>query len=329
MVVIEGRIWNGGFTDGYVVIEEGILKEIGEGKPPEEPFHKGTVFPGMTDCHTHIADAGLVLDRKYSLEELVAPPDGLKHRYLAETPRERLMEDMGSYSKKLRYNGATNFIDFREGGIEGCKMLREVCPDSVILGRPVSKEFDPSETEGLLSVADGVGISSVSDMDRGYIDSLADAVHRNGKMLALHVSERVREDIDYVLSLEPDFVVHMCQATDEDMRKAADAGIPVVVCPRSNMYFGIRTPLDRMVREGIDIRLWTDNAMISSPHVFAEIETAGNILDSQGLNRVLAYDFAFSNKGKTLYGSRPIAAQIGKKADLTLVSENSMLIRFS
>ena len=69
MTVIQGRIWNDGFIDGYVVIENGILKEMHEGKPPEDPSHKGTIFPGMLDCHTHIGDAGLVLDKKYTLED--------------------------------------------------------------------------------------------------------------------------------------------------------------------------------------------------------------------------------------------------------------------
>lgn len=329
MVVIEGRIWLDGFRDGYLVIEDGILKEIREGRPPEDPFHKGTVFPGMVDFHTHLGDAGLKLDRKYSLEELVAPPNGLKHRYLASTDPEKIKSDMNEYWKVLRRHGASNIIDFREGGVEGCRMLREVCPKAIILGRPVSNEFDPNEIEDILSVADGIGLPSISDMPMDYIDKIADLVHGKGKMFALHVSERIREDIDVVLALQPDFVVHMCQATDSDMRKCADSDTPVVVCPRSNAYFGIITPLDRMVSAGLDMSLGTDNAMLSSPHVFAEIDQTRKILESRGLNGDIAYGIAFSNKGKLLKEGLSIADQIGKRADLTLVSDSSMLIRFS
>jgi cytosine/adenosine deaminase-related metal-dependent hydrolase len=44
--------------------------------------------------------------------------------------------------------------------------------------------------------------------------------------------------VNALLELNPDFIVHGNEMTDEDMEDIADAGIPVVICPRSNAFFG-------------------------------------------------------------------------------------------
>ena len=44
----------------------------------------------------------------------------------------------------------------------------------------------------------------------------------------------IDQDIEAVIDLKPDFLVHMCHASDSDLQKARDAGISIVVCPRSN-----------------------------------------------------------------------------------------------
>ena len=93
MTCYSGQVWNGeGFSEGYVVVEGGRIVETGEGIPSDSVC-VGYIMPGLTDSHTHIGDAGLRLDRRYSLEELVAPPDGLKHRYLRDTPPDRIEKD--------------------------------------------------------------------------------------------------------------------------------------------------------------------------------------------------------------------------------------------
>ena len=282
MACYSGLVWNGdGFTEGYAIIEDGRLVEKGDGIPGDS-IRVGHILPGITDGHTHLGDAGLRLDRRYGLEELVAPPDGLKHRYLRDTPPDVIGRDMADYARRLRDSGVSRVVDFREGGVEGARIMREAVPDAVILGRTVSKEFDPNEADGLLDMADGIGIPSITDLPDRYVSALADAAHRRGKHLALHVSERIREDIDRVLSLEPDFIVHMCEATDRDLRACADAGIPIVVCARSNMYFGKVPPLKRMYDAGVELCIGTDNAMIASPDIFEEARFLSDLADGQG-----------------------------------------------
>ncbi len=300
MPCYSGKVWDGScFYDGHVVVEDGRVSEVGEGSPAGS-VQVGCILPGLTDGHTHLGDAGLHLDRKYGLEELVAPPDGLKHRYLRDTPAEKIEADMAAYAGELSSNGVSRFLDFREGGLEGVRMLRRASDRAVILGRPLSKEFDPNEVDAILDEADGIGIPSISDVPDSYISALADAVHRRGKYLAIHVSERIREDFGRVLSIEPDFVVHMCEATDRDLRACADADLSVVVCPTSNLYFGKVPPIRRMHDAGVRIAVGTDNAMLCRPDLFAEARVLRELADRQGCPEGLAVESLVANGNNLL-----------------------------
>ncbi len=267
---------------GYVMVVDGKVVESGEGGCPERPNIRGVALCDVVNGHTHCADYGLRVPRDMSLEELVAPPDGFKHRYLRKASEEEIAESMRKFSADSRRSGAETFADFRESGGAGCRLLRFNAPDAFILGRPISPEFDSNEIDDILDVADGIGISSVSDIDHGYIEAMADAVRSRRKALAMHVSERVREDIDLVLSLDPAFVVHMCEATDGDIAKCAEADVPIVVCPTSNAYFGKVPPIVRAQRLGADLAIGTDNGMIRSPDILAEAAVFMDVTECQG-----------------------------------------------
>ncbi len=279
----EGMLYDRfGRRPGWVTSEDGRVTGIGTGQCPVEPDGTGLIVTDVVNMHTHCADYGLTIPEGMSLTDLVAPPDGLKHRYLRETPSERIGDDMARFSRDSRSSGSRTFVDFREGGLEGCRLLRANCPDAVILGRPTSPEFDPDEVESILEVADGIGISSISDMDRGYIESVADIVRERRKIFAIHASERVREDIDFILSLDPAFVVHMCEATDDDIAKCAEAEVPIVVCPTSNAYFGKVPPIARAQALGADLALGTDNGMLCAPDMLSEASVFASVAASQG-----------------------------------------------
>jgi len=269
-----------------------------------EPEDRFLVMPSPINAHTHCADAGARPVPGMTLEELVAPPDGLKHRYLRETPPSIIIENMKRYAAGSRRNGICRFIDFREGGADGCRMLREASPDAFVMGRPVSPSFDPSEMEEILSVADGIALPSVSDMDHAYVERCAEAAHEAGKPFAIHVSERVREDVEFVLSLEPAFVVHMVAASDSDLKAVADADVPVVVCPRSNAFFGIEAPVVRMLDANVTLALGTDNAMLCSPDLRPEALLLSEMLRKGGKDPLSAIDIISS-------GSSAMASRLG------------------
>ena len=295
--MIDGRR---GMRRGYLIAEEGRVVEIGYGDCPVRPDRHGVVLTDIVNGHTHCADYGLRVPEGLTLEELVAPPDGLKHRYLRDAGDEELSRNMSRFAADSRSSGSSAFLDFREGGLHGCRLLREAAPDAVILGRPVSPEFDPNEVGDILDVADGIGISSVSDMDHGYIEAVADMVRERRKVFAIHVSERVREDIDFVLSLDPAFVVHMCEATDSDFSKCAEAEVPVVVCPTSNLYFGKVPPIARAASMGVDLAIGTDNGMLRSPDLVDEARLFVKLAEAQGTDPECVWRALTELSGKIL-----------------------------
>ncbi len=278
-------------ADGYLLLEDGFVRghavfkdghtTFAEGPLDGTPDVRGAIVPKLIDTHTHCADAGVKIVPGMTLEELVAPPDGLKHRYLRSTPREKLIGDMANFEKDAIRNGVFAFIDFREGGFEGCVMAKEACRNAVVLGRPISPQFDLNEITDILSVADGIALPSVSDVDCRFAERVADAVHKAGKVFAIHCSERIREDIDEVLSLQPAFIVHMCEATDSDLKKCVDSDIPISVCARSNGFFGKVPPLRRMKSLGGTVAMGTDNAMLCTPDLRSEARLFSEILDGE------------------------------------------------
>jgi len=231
MDVLNGSVLTvDGIIDGYVCIENGKVAAVEEGKPPEKPLASGMVIPPMVNAHTHCADAGLKVPPGMAVEDLVAPPNGLKHVYLKGLDDRALEKNITEYARSSFSNGIGAFIDFREGGEKGCRVLRKAVREAVIMGRPLSEEYDEHEISRILDVADGIGLSSISDMDHRYIEKIADQVRTRGKLFSLHASERIREDIDFILSLDPAFVIHMTEAADSDILKCAESEVPIVVC---------------------------------------------------------------------------------------------------
>jgi len=281
-----------------VTSREGTLS-IDDGQTSGCDFN-AVFIEDMVNAHTHCGDYGLKVPAGLSIEELVAPPDGLKHRYLSQLGPDGLKENITRFSEASAGYGSAAFVDFREGGAEGCRILRECSGDAIILGRPVSPEYDPNEIQDILSVADGIGIPSLSDMDAEYIESVADDVRKAGKIFAIHASERVREDIDTILSLDPAFVVHMSVATSDDMAKCAEAEVPIVICPTSNKYFGIVPPVKAILDSGADIILGTDNGMLCEPDLISEVSSLSEIIRLQGGDPSEAWRAVCSNMPKLL-----------------------------
>ena len=311
-----------GFRDGWIIAENGVVYDTGYGSCPMEPDVRGFILRDTLNMHTHCADYGLEIPPGMSLSDLVAPPDGLKHRYLRETPASVIENNMARFGEDSRRNGSTSFVDFREGGAEGCKMLRGSVPNAIILGRPISQEFNLEEIESILDVADGIGIPSISDMDYGYIDKIADAVREKHGIFAIHASERIREDIDLILSLDPAFVVHMCEASDSDIVKCAEAEVPIVLCPTSNAYFGKTTPAARALSLGADIALGTDNGMLCRPDMVSEALKLFDLIQAQGEDPDASLRALTRVSGKILNAVEPHQVATGPGPATILPSQN-------
>ena len=111
-----------GFHPGHIGFEDGI-GQGGGGGSRDDSLVSGYILPTFVNAHTHLADFRVPVDLTLDLEDVVAPPHGLKHRYLAEAPPEEIEPSFSLLSRKMIKNGISRFIDFREGGVAGARLL--------------------------------------------------------------------------------------------------------------------------------------------------------------------------------------------------------------
>ena len=272
------------FIKGSIGFENGIIKKILD-RPNRKPAARGVIIPRLVNAHTHIGDA-VVKNVSGRLEELVAPPNGLKFRVLRKSSDKEIVDAMKKTVDDMFFSGVSVFCDFREFGIKGINQLNNALKNKqmkcVKMGRPEKLEYRREEVNKILGKTDGIGVSSISDWYYFELKKLAEHTKRKNKMFALHVSERIREDIDKVLDLRPDFLIHMTKASESDLEIAADSNVPVVVCPRSNVFFGNIPNIPLMIKKCLTLLLGSDNAMINNPDIFTEMEFAYKISRLRG-----------------------------------------------
>lgn len=260
-----------GFIEGHISFEDRIITEIDEGLP-EGPLMSGIVVPPFFNAHTHIGDSFIKKPPRIGIMELVGP-GGYKHRMLESADEDTVLKGMKKSMETMVSVKTFGFADFREGGIKGVKLLKkaaEALPiEPTILSRPVSGT--EREIDTLLNISDGFGMSSMDDHDYDFLRMLSDRAHEKGRLFAVHFSERRREDVDMLLGLRPDFIVHALEVRKEDIEAIAEAKIPVVICPRSSAFFGKRPKFVELIEHGIEVHLGTDNGMIAEPDILEEL----------------------------------------------------------
>ncbi|MFC7079899.1 amidohydrolase family protein [Halorussus caseinilyticus] len=270
-MIVEGTVLRGPDfepVEGRVVVEDGEIRAVEEAAVDSSRI----VLPAFVNAHTHIGDSiAKEAGGGLSLDELVAPPDGLKHRLLRAASREEKVSAMRRSVTFMRQTGTASFLEFREGGVEGVYALREAVEgldvDPVILGR---------ETIEAMEASDGFGASGARDGEFGRErNATADA----GKLFGIHAGERDPDDINPALDLNPDFLVHVVHPEPLHLDRIADSETPVVVCPRSNLVTGVGVPPIANLADRTTVALGTDNVMLNSPSMFREMEFAAKLAD--------------------------------------------------
>ena len=321
MIYVTGQIYQDGeFVKGHFGLEDGIIADYGEGDKKDADF-KGIIIPTLVNAHTHIADSVFSQEIKGDITDIVAPPDGLKHRILRETSPEILIESMKKVSFEMMHSGIQYFADFREGGIEGVNQFSQATANTnvkpMVFGRPRELTYDEDEMEHLLTSVFGIGLSAISDYEKDDIIQIAEHTKSKGKMFALHASERIREDIDAILDLRPDFLIHMNCAEEEDLTLCAQNNVPIVLCPRSEVFFQKPPDITKMHEIGVTLALGTDNAMLNSPSsLLREMEFTYKIARlSGGVESKVILDMVLKNSRKVLNVSDDIRLSLGQKAN--------------
>lgn len=182
MNCIEGKILTEkGFEKGYILLKNQKNPTIHFGTPSITSTHKKLIIPTFINAHTHIGDTfirkkNISLPR--DLKQLVAPPNGLKHILLKNSDYKEIVKGITHGLEELENEGSFTFVDFRENGLAGIKLLKKAqCkthPQSIILTRPETDHPSTSEIHDLLNNSDGIGISSVEDMKYETVEKLAD-----------------------------------------------------------------------------------------------------------------------------------------------------------
>jgi len=275
-MIVEGTVLRGPEfepVEGRVVVED---DEDGNGEitAVEEASvdSSNIVLPAFVNAHTHIGDSiAKEAGGGLSLDELVAPPDGLKHRLLRQASREEKVAAMHRSATFMQETGTASFLEFREGGVEGVYALREAVEgldvEPVILGR---------ETVDAMEASEGFGASGARD---GEFSRERTATARAGKLFGIHAGERDAMDINPALDLDPDFLVHVVHPEPLHLDRIEDSEVPVAVCPRSNLVTGVGVPPIAELVDRTTVALGTDNVMLNSPSMFREMEFAAKLAD--------------------------------------------------
>lgn len=274
MEEIEGTILAGESFEpihGRVVVEDGRITAVEETTERDGGPNR-IVLPAFVNAHTHVGDSvakeaavGL------GLQEAVVPPNSLKHQRLSEADRETLIGEIHRTLRFMQRTGTAAFLDFREFGVEGARVLREAAE-----GLGIEAFVFGSDDTAVLDVADGFGASGANDDD--YTARRATTRER-GVPFAIHAGEPDATDIHPALDLEPDLLVHMVHAEAEHLERVADQEVPIAVCPRANRVLGVGRPPVETLLEYTDVALGTDNVMLNMPSMLREMEYTAKTFD--------------------------------------------------
>jgi len=281
-----------------IVVDDGkiieISKDAKEGRIID--VDGAVVGPSFINGHIHIGDS-IIKDEGYglTLSEMVKPPNGVKHVALANASDEDLTEAMKESMWEMVKSGTTHFIDYREGGIKGVKLLKEASKDipikPIILGRDDSFYGDDPDLgkvkkaiRKLLKVADGIAPSGFGEITNDVANLITDECSKQGKISSIHVAESESNQIESLnkdkltevaKGVKSNFIqlVHLTNPKNDDLGKVAKSNQNVVVCPRANATLNVGVaPLNKMLDSNLMPLLGTDNVMLNSPNMFRELE---------------------------------------------------------
>ena len=301
-----------GYRVALVTLEgvvTGELSESGEHFDEREIKPEYIAFPTFFNAHVHLNDAVALDPPPMRLEEMVGP-EGYKFRMISR----KFHEIPNAIRAVLSLRDTSHFLEFREGGEEMMKVLDAAgASDVLTLARPRSIE----EAEKIAEKVRGFALSSVRDHDAEYIEELRSFAKRKRLVFGIHAGERDDEDVDGALSLEPDLLIHMNQATGNQLKRAMDDGIPIVSCIRSNFFFGLENRKNyQMLAEYPGWMIGTDNAMVCSPSILDELSFASFVIrEEEEL-------FAASLRGHAIFGTEMRTALI--RVEPFRFSENFM-----
>ncbi len=234
------------------------------------------MIPGLINSHTHIGDSfAKELGFNKNLNDVVAPPSGLKHKLLEQTPGNIKTKGMLHAALEMISNGTTFFMDFREEDAEGIRLLKETLKKSAITSLILGRYKSSDEIESVYRMADGIGLANYAGITDEIRRKLKHCKEENKKNIACHDAELRRDKIQTINMLKDeivDVIVHGTQYSKEELIELKKENKALVLCPRSNGYFGVGfPPIVDVLKLKIPISLGTDNLMVNDTDLFEEM----------------------------------------------------------
>lgn len=272
------------------------------------------IIPGLCNSHTHMGDSCMPDGATgLTLEQGFFRPNGFKYRRLSEISREEHLPHVVNHLRYMARTGTVAHIDFREQGPDGSELLREASRlsgvDSVILGQFSGVPFgEPEleanaaalpgdarrELEAILAAADGFSESTMNDLTDTAWAEIRALTGSLGKLRAIHCLENAgyRDvslartgvgDLARALRVyDPDLIVHMTVANAAEVALLASSGKTAALNPRANANLGLPMPPVRALMDaGVNLLLGTDNGLLNSPNLLAELDFTYKLAKSQ------------------------------------------------
>jgi 5-methylthioadenosine/S-adenosylhomocysteine deaminase len=272
------------------------------------------VIPGLYNSHTHMGDSTLPDGATgLTLEQAFFRPDGYKYRELAKLSEDTHLPHLTAHLGYMARCGVVCHLDFREQGLHGARLLRKASEQtgvqSIILSQfnesPIPEdqlranlsplpEAARLELEQILTVADGFSESTMNDLTDSAWREIRDITSARRKLRAIHCLENPgyrdlsvattgRGDLIRALELyDPHLVVHMTAANADEIALLARSGKTAVLNPRANAALGLSLPpVAALLREKVNLLLGTDNGMLNSPSILAELDFTFKVAKSQ------------------------------------------------
>jgi cytosine/adenosine deaminase-related metal-dependent hydrolase len=287
---------------GYIEVEDGKIKSAAaglyDGSSNKMDAKEFLIVPGFINAHTHIGDSiakDIAGDQR--LDARVHPVFGVKKKILQKSLPEHLKTFIRNSAISMMKNGIVAFADFREDELEGIRLLKDAVEGlpikCITLGR-INYYSNPQGSAGLppekeeqagevVKLADGLaktGPNQNTDATLAQYRQLA-----GEKLLAIHASESKetvefakvntgRSEVRRIMEhLRPDFVVHMTNATEEEISLVAKSGTGIIICPRANGVLGAGIPkVGQMLKQNCVVAIGTDNVMLNSPDILRELD---------------------------------------------------------
>ncbi len=239
--------------------------------------HTYILIPGLINSHIHICDS-FAKEQGFNknLIEVVAPPNGIKHKLLESTSKEIKIQGIQEAVSDMLANGITLFVDFRENGLFGINLLKDALSTSPINYQILGRYKNPKDAELILKNAEGLGFASYNQLSPSSKERIQGLKKEyNGKIIACHDAELSRNEQlfnDIISDHLIDVIIHGTHYTMEDLIKIKENNLSLVLCPRCNGYFGSGfPPINEIYDLEIPISLGTDNVMANNIDLFEEM----------------------------------------------------------